>query len=78
MGLRTYYKPDGRPVALNLVVAFRLGAAMGRGWSLERSAKYADIGIATLYRYLAAGRRGEEDFEDLVEAIDELRSSLRE
>jgi hypothetical protein len=78
VGWRTYYKPDGRPLSIDLVIAFKLGTALGRGWSFERSAEYADIGIATLYRYLAAGRAGDEGFEDLVQAIDALRSGPRD
>jgi len=60
----------GRPVKLSLTAALAIVTALCREERLEDAARAGGIGPSTLYRWLAAGRKGDPRFGPLVEAVD--------
>ncbi len=61
--------PGGRPSKFTTPAALALITALCRGGSLEAAAKSAGVGLSTVYRWLALGRRGDPRFSPMVGAV---------
>src|SRR5262245_40092198 len=60
--------PGGRPCKMSTSPALAVVSALCQGQSLDEAARSAGVGPSTLYRWLAAGRRGDPRYSALVEA----------
>jgi len=67
----------GRPSKLTMETALVIVTALGRGVKFHEAAKGAGLGPATLYRWLALGRRGDPRFVMLAEAVGQARAAAR-
>jgi hypothetical protein len=65
-----------RPCKMSVPLALRLAVALHAGLPVPEAARAAGLGRTTLYRWLAAGRRGDPRFRDLADAVALLRRPL--
>src|SRR5208337_3037925 len=61
--------PGGRPSKFTTPAALAVVAELCRGGSLEAAARSAGVGLSTVYRWLALGRRGDPRFSPMVGAV---------
>jgi transposase len=66
----------GRPSKLTMTVALSLVAGARKYHSCDEVARSAGLGPATLYRWLARGRRGDPTYKVLFDAVREARGAL--
>jgi hypothetical protein len=69
--------PGGRPSKFTTPAALAVVAELCRGGSLEAAAKSAGVGLSTVYRWLALGRRGDPRFSPLAAAVPAAASAGR-
>jgi len=61
--------PGGRPSKFTTPAALAVVTELARGGSLEAAARSAGVGLSTVYRWLALGRRGDPRFSPMVGAV---------
>jgi hypothetical protein len=61
----------GRPHRWTREVALRIGLARGHGFKVDEAARFAGLGRSTFYRYLAAARAGNPEFESILLVVNQ-------
>lgn len=61
----------GHPHRWTREVALRMGLARGHGFKVDEAARFAGLGRSTFYRYLAAARAGNPEFESILLAVNQ-------